>query len=58
MSHSAEQHRKKAEAMKESMHHHTHSNVMHPRDGKDHDAHKNEQMDRDMRDSESLKGAY
>lgn len=50
MSHSAEQNRKKAEAMKESMDHHKHSSVIHPRNGMDHEAHKSKDMARDDRD--------
>lgn len=49
VSHSKEQHRKKAEAMKESMEHHRHATVTGMRDGKDHEAHKSEQMGRDGR---------
>ncbi len=39
MSHSKEQHRKKHEAREEAMRHQD-SNVMNPRDGKDHEDHK------------------
>ena len=47
MTHSPEQHRKKEEAMKESKHHFHNSNVMHTRDGKDHEDHKSAQMSRE-----------
>lgn len=50
MSHSAEQCRKKEEAMREAKSH-MNSNLLHPRDGSDHETHKSKQMHEDSRGS-------
>lgn len=44
MTHSVEHMRQKAAAMQEALNHKQHANVLHPRDGKDHEDHKMSQM--------------